>query len=277
MIVSVASGKGGTGKTTVAVNMALSIKNVALLDCDVEEPNCHIFLDINDFAAKEATTLIPEIDRSKCSFCGECAKFCSYNALVVADGLVMEFPQLCHSCGGCVLACPENAIREVESPIGTVFYAGKEGFTFIYGLLDIGQAMSSPLIRKVKKTFSGGCDAIVDCPPGTSCATISAVEDSDYCILVTEPTPFGLNDLELAVGMLKKMGVPFGVIINQDGVGDDRVHDYCVDEDIDVLLRIPHDPQIARLYSMGRPFVDEMPEYSRMFCDIFEDIRVRLK
>lgn len=273
MIVSIASGKGGTGKTTLAVNTALALGKVQLLDCDVEEPNCHIFLKYDSKDSDQVLVRIPEINKDICDYCGECARFCRYNALAITKGIVMFFPELCHSCGGCILVCPKKAINETERAIGVIKHSNVDDIDFSYGLLNIGEAQASPVIRELKKHIKTDKDVLIDAPPGTSCATISAVEDSDYCILVTEPTPFGLNDLKLAVGMLESMDIPHGVVVNQDGIGDNKVAEYCEKKDIQILLRIPHDRRIAELYSNGIPFVQELHEYKIMLKDMFNAIK----
>jgi len=228
MIISVASGKGGTGKTTVAVNLALSLEeNVQFLDCDVEEPNAHIFLKPRITHAQSLNVLVPKIDEEKCTYCGKCAEFCSYKALAVVKKKVLFFPELCHNCGGCSIVCPEKAIKEVNKPKGVVEEGTSNSIRFIQGELNIGEAVSPPLIREVKKSARDSQITIIDVPPGTSCPVIEAVKGSDFCILVTEPTPFGLNDLILAVGVCRELKIPFGVVINRADVGDKKVEEYC--------------------------------------------------
>ncbi|HHQ45470.1 MAG TPA: (4Fe-4S)-binding protein [Candidatus Altiarchaeales archaeon] len=273
MIVSIASGKGGTGKTTVAVNLARTLQNIVLLDCDVEEPNCHVFLNPEKVAQERVSVSVPNVDLDKCVYCGKCASFCRYNALAVSKDVLMFFPELCHGCGGCGIVCPVEAISEAGREIGVIKKSLVDGIDFRWGVLDIGQAQASPLIKKVRDVESAGKDVLVDAPPGTSCATISAVEGSDYCILVTEPTPFGLNDLKLAVEMLKTMGIPHGVVMNKDGVGNSGVDDYCSEEGIPIILRIPHSRKIARLYSDGKSFTDDSPAFREKFRIMFEDVR----
>jgi len=273
VIVSIASGKGGTGKTTVAVNMALSLGNVQLLDCDVEEPNCHLFLKSRVEKTEPVEVKVPEIDEKLCDYCGKCSEFCHYNALAVTKGVIMTFPQLCHSCGGCVLVCPKKAITETPRAIGEINHCRKDGIEFSYGILNVGEAMATPVIKQLKKCIKKGRDVIIDAPPGTSCAVIESVKDSDYCLLVAEPTPFGLNDLKLAVEMLEKLNIPHGVILNRDGIGDTKVIEYCETKDIPLHLKIPHDHRIAELYSNGIPFTQEMHEYKTMFRDVFNGIR----
>jgi len=279
LIISVASGKGGTGKTTVAVNLALSLKNVQFLDCDVEEPNAHLFLKPQIHTKKVATIPIPQVDESLCDYCGKCREVCAYNAIAVFPGDekkqgsgVLIFPHLCHGCGGCTLLCPRKAIHEVDKEIG-VIEAGMCGdMHFVHGTLHIGEIMSPPLIRQVKQYIYRSRTVIIDAPPGTSCPVIGSVKGSDFCILVTEPTPFGLHDLVLAVEVLEKMNIPFGVVINRSDIGDGGVENYCKSRHIPILMHIPFDKEIAVLYSNGIPFVREKKEYFRKFADMFAAI-----
>ncbi|MCK4476051.1 MAG: ATP-binding protein [Methanophagales archaeon] len=270
MIISVASGKGGTGKTTVAVNLALSLPNVQVLDCDVEEPNSHIFLKPKIEGTKPAHTLIPKVNYDSCDYCGKCASACEYNAIVVLPKRVMVFPELCHGCGLCSMVCPQDAISEDPREIG-VIKKGKSGdgsIDLVYGVLNIGEVMATPLIDQVKEEIDPEKTVIIDVPPGTACPVIAAVQGSDYCILVTEPTPFGLYDLRLAVEVLRVLKIPFGVVINKAGIGDRKVYDYCEEEGIPILLEIAYDKMIARWYSEGVPFVDAMPEWKERFAGI---------
>ena len=273
MIISIASGKGGTGKTTIAVSLALSIdKEVQFLDCDVEEPNAHIFLKPEIKASQKVSIPVPEIDEAKCDFCGKCAEVCVYNAIAVLKDRVLIFPNLCHGCGGCVLLCPQKAIKEVNREIGILEIGNSGNLQFIHGRLNIGEAISPPLIRAVKKQIHTDKMVIIDAPPGTSCPVIESVKGSDFCILVSEPTPFGLNDLILAVEVLRKLNIPFGVIINRADIGDDGLERYCKNEHIPVLMRIPFDKKIAFLYSKGVPLVEEQREYIAMFNDMINHI-----
>jgi len=274
MIITIASGKGGTGKTTVAVNLALSLEEkVRLLDCDVEEPNCHIFLK-PDLGYRETLGIpIPVVDKDKCRLCAKCGQICRYNAIAILKSGVLVFPELCHGCGGCTLVCPVGAITEGSREIG-VLETGRAGkIDFVHGRLRVGEAMSPPLIRAVKKHALPDRINIVDSPPGTSCPVIAALKDSDYIVLVTEPTPFGLNDLTLAVETVRKMSRPFGVLINRADVGDACVRDYCAEENIEVLLEVPDDRRIAEAYSRGQPMVEALPELRQDFLSLMERIR----
>jgi MinD superfamily P-loop ATPase len=275
MILSIASGKGGTGKTTVAVNLALSLEdgqNIQFLDCDVEEPNSHFFLKPEIIEAHPVFLPIPEILEDKCTYCGRCAEVCAYNAIAVLKENVLVFPELCHGCGGCSLLCPEQAIKEKGQRIGTIEFGVVNNLKFIQGRLDIGQAMSPPLIREIKKNIHSDKTVIIDAPPGTSCPVIESVKGSDVSLLVTEPTPFGLNDLRLSVDTLREMKLPFGIIINRSDIGDRKVEDYCQEENIPVLMTIPTDRDIAVAYSRGKTIIEIKPEYKAKFRQLFDKI-----
>jgi MinD superfamily P-loop ATPase len=273
MILAIASGKGGTGKTTVAVALALSAPGpVKLLDCDVEEPNCHIFLRPNIDRRESVGIPIPVIDESKCTACGECSKICQYHAIVSLKTKPLVFPELCHGCGGCAKVCPTGAITEIEREIGVVETGSSDGVAFVQGELNVGEAMSPPLIRAVKRHSRNGGLTIIDCPPGTSCPVIAAVRGSDYVLLVTEPTPFGLHDLKLAVGTVRQLGLPFGVVLNRVGSGDGRVDEYCRTESIPILLRIPDVRSIAEAYSRGESIFSACPYLRGAFTKLHSDV-----
>jgi MinD superfamily P-loop ATPase len=274
MIISIASGKGGTGKTTVAVNLALSLPKgtVQLIDCDVEEPNSHLFLSPSIHQVTSMGIPVPRIDESKCTYCGKCAQVCEYHAIAVILKNVLVFDELCHGCGACSYLCPEKAIFEVEREIGIVQEGNSNGIAFVNGVLNVGEPMASPLIRKAKEKIQKDKIVILDAPPGTACPVIETVKESDFCILVTEPTPFGLNDLELAVGMLEKLGIPRGVVVNKADVGDREVWDYCQSKNIPILMEIPMDRGIAESYSRGVPIVVGYPSYMQGFKDLFEKV-----
>jgi MinD superfamily P-loop ATPase len=281
MIISVASGKGGTGKTTIAINLALSLDNVQFLDCDVEEPNGHIFLKPQIERQENAYIPVPEIDQTKCNYCGMCAQVCAYHAIAVIPaqddkkGSTLVFPHLCHGCGACSTLCPRNAIKEVNRTIGVVEIGNSGKIEFIHGKLNIGEAMSPPLIRQVKKHIDSKKTVIIDAQPGTSCPVIASVKGSDFCILVTEPTPFGLNDLVLAVDVLEKLKIPHGVIVNRSGIGNDKVDSYCKAKMIPILMHIPFDKDIALLYSKGIPLVKEKKEYIAKFKSILNHTKIK--
>jgi MinD superfamily P-loop ATPase len=279
MIVSVASGKGGTGKTTVAVNLALALGDVQFIDCDVEEPNAHLFLKPDLTEKTPARVMVPEIIEERCTYCGKCAEVCAFNSIAVippnagTKGGVLVFSNLCHSCGACSLLCPEGAIREVNREIGVVETGQAGSIHFAHGRLHVGEAMSPPLIRKVKRHIDRSRTTIIDAPPGTSCPVINALDGSHYCLLVTEPTPFGLNDLVLAVEVLRVMKIPHGLVINRCDIGDDRVEIYARENAIPVLMRIPFDRVIAEFYSRGINIVEKNRDYAEKFRTLFKDIR----
>jgi MinD superfamily P-loop ATPase len=275
MIVSVASGKGGTGKTLVATSLALSLKdkyNVQLLDCDVEEPNDHIFLKPNITHRKAVSIPVPNIDEEKCTHCGICADVCAYHAIAVLEEYVMTFPELCHGCGACSYLCPEKAISEVPHDIGVIETGRADSINFSHGKLAIGQAMAPPIIRKVKRLVDKDSVVIIDASPGTSCPVVEAIKNSDFCLLVTEPTPFGLNDLVLAVETVRQLGIPCGIVLNRAGVGDGKTEEYCQKENIPILLTIPLDTNIASYYSKGVPLIEGMPHYKHNFIELFDKI-----
>ena len=277
MILSIASGKGGTGKTTVAVNMALSLKDVQLLDCDVEEPNVHLLLPHEINEEKSVYVSTPQVNEELCDHCGKCSEFCEFNALFVTPEKVLFFTELCHSCGGCLLVCPKNAITEKNVQIGVIKKGVAEGVELVYGELNVGEPMSVPVIKGVKKQIKSNKTVIIDSPPGASCPVIESVHGSDYCLLVSEPTPFGLHDLKIMVQVLEKLNIPFGVIINRAGIGDKKIYDFCEEKGVPILFEIPFQRKIAGLYSRGIPFVLKMPEWKRKFQLLMDDIKGRMK
>jgi MinD superfamily P-loop ATPase len=282
MIITFASGKGGTGKTTIATNLAkvLEDENVVLLDCDVEEPNSHLFLKPDNVDEVVFRTFIPEVDLEKCTFCGKCSELCQFGAIVTIKRNVLVFPELCHGCEGCKLICPTDAISDGYKEIGSIVSGTSEKIKIIYGRLRIGEAMSPPLIQEVKRrglSENGQAVTIIDAPPGTSCPVITAVKGSDFVVLVTEPTPFGLHDLKLAVEMVKVLRIPFGVIINRSTIGDKNVWNYCKDENIDILVEIPDDRRIATVYSRGGLVVEEIPSYREKFEILFDKLKMYVK
>lgn len=265
MKIAVASGKGGTGKTTIAVNLAgllgESSKSVCYVDCDVEEPNGHLFLKPVIEKKWPAILQVPKVDDSACDYCGECKKICQYNAITVIAENVLIFPELCHGCGGCTLVCPQKAISEIPRTVGSVMSGNSDGVGFISGELNVGEPLATTVIRAVKKSLQNEADVLIDAPPGTSCPMVEAISDSDLVLLVTEPTPFGFNDLKLAVETVRKLGLDFGVVINRSDIGDDSVRKYCLEENIPVIAEIPDNRKIAELYSRGELLYKTYPEF----------------
>jgi len=273
MIISVASGKGGTGKTTVATNMALALgSGVELLDCDVEEPNAHLFLQPVIERSERVETPIPLVDERKCTFCKKCSDLCRFNALAVVGKRVLVFAELCHSCGGCMLVCPEGAITETGRELGMLNFGNRDDIGFINGRLRVGEAMSPPLIKQVRAAAGPERITIIDAPPGTSCPVIAAMNGTDFVLLVTEPTPFGLHDLKLAVEAVKMLGISAGLVVNRADIGDDQVFAYAEREELPILLTIPFDRRIAEAYSRGTMIVEELLEWQQRFIELFHKI-----
>ncbi|MBW2708993.1 MAG: ATP-binding protein [Deltaproteobacteria bacterium] len=273
MIISIASGKGGTGKTTVATNLAVSLDfAVQILDCDVEEPNAHLFIKPHMEETRTITTPVPEVDMEKCNLCGKCGEICQFRAILVIGETVLPFVEMCHSCGGCMEVCPEKAITETTRELGRIEKGHRNGLEFIHGKLRIGEAMSPPLIKSVRQYTRSDMLTIIDAPPGTSCPVIASMKGADFVLLVTEPTPFGLHDLKLAVGAVRILGIPCGLVINRSDMGDDRVLDYAKTESIPVLMEIPFDRKIAEAYSRGDMIVEAMPEWKEKFVQLYHDI-----
>ncbi len=273
MIISVASGKGGTGKTTVATNLALSIgKSVQLIDCDVEEPNAHLFIHPLFERSEIITISVPEVDKDKCDLCGKCGEICQFKAIVVIGEAVLTFPELCHSCGGCTVVCPTNAIVETGRVLGVIRKGFSNGLDFYHGELRVGEAMSPPLIKAVRAYANSEKITIIDAPPGTSCPVIAAVKETDFVIMVTEPTPFGLHDLKLAVATVKRLKIPCALVINRYDMGDDSVESYAKKENIPILMQIPFDRRIAEAYSNGEMVMEVIPEYKKKFHRLYHSI-----
>lgn len=275
MTIAVASGKGGTGKTTVATNLAYVAatkkRKVQYLDCDVEEPNGHIFLKPKIDDTQDVTVEIPDVDLEKCIGCGKCGNICQFSAIVpLGEHNTLTFEQLCHSCGGCMRVCPADAITPKPLAIGEIQRGKANGVDFVSGKLVIGNVRTPSLIKRVKEHIDRDHIAIVDIPPGTSCPVVEALKDSDFVLLVTEPTPFGLNDLKLAVDLVRQRKSPFAVVINRDGIGNDEVEKFCNDQGINVVLKIPEDIRIAQAYSKGRLITDALPEYKKHFTRLFK-------
>lgn len=277
MIVAIASGKGGTGKTTVALSLALSAgRPVRLLDCDVEEPNCHLFLAGEPTVREDVTLPTPVVDRDACTACGVCGEACQFGGIIVLPTGAHAFPTLCHACGACVRLCPAGALREEPRRIGELTETRAGSITLVTGRLEVGQTLAPPVVRAVRARGDGAELVIVDAPPGTSCPVVAAVRGADVAVLVTEPTPFGLHDLELAVEAVRRLHVPFGVVVNRAGAGDACVADFCEREGIPVLLEIPQERRIAEAYARGLPVVAACPELRPAFSDLL-DVLDRLR
>lgn len=271
MILAVASGKGGTGKTLISVNLASLLGHGGLLlDCDVEEPNDQLFIKGKADGESEVSIPLPVVDEDLCDGCGECGHFCEYNAIVSFGTTPLVFSDLCHGCGGCIKICPKNAITERPKRIGVIQEFHSDDVTLIQGCLDVGSHMATPIIRSLRHHQRIDSINIIDAPPGTSCPVIASIQGADLVILVTEPTPFGLHDLKLAVELVRTLKIPFGVVINRVGCGDDRVHRFCNDEGISIFCEIPDDRRIAEAYSKGQIVIDALPEYRILFEELSE-------
>jgi len=274
VIFAVASGKGGTGKTTVALSLALAAEGpVELLDCDVEEPNCHLFLHVSSVRHEAVGLPVPVVDPARCDACGVCGEACQFGGIVVLPHGAHVVPSLCHGCGACARLCPTGAISETVRRLGEVVEGECGTVHLVTGRLDVGQTLAPPVVRAVRRRANGAGLVVVDAPPGTSCPVMAAVRDADVAVLVTEPTPFGLNDLELAVVALRRLSLPFGVVVNRAGCGDRRVHNYCAAEEIPILLEIPHDRRIAEAYARGEARVEALPELKPDFRFLLDRLR----
>ena len=277
MIVSVASGKGGTGKTTVAVSMAQSIGYCQFFDFDVEAPNAAFLLKPNIKHVQKVTIKQPVFLTGTGNSFVKCAEFCRYNAVAAIGSEVIFFPELCHGCGGCILVGPQGAVFEEDVVVGEISKGNADKhIEFFMGDSKPGSMRTTQIQNTLEKLIEGEKLVIIDCPPGTSCSMVTAVKGSDFCILVTEPTPFGLNDLILSIEVVKQLEIPFGVIINRDGIGSKDVENYCSQNNIKILAVIPNDINIAKLYSKGESIIESYPELKRKFIDIIKVINNRI-
>lgn len=284
MKIAIASGKGGTGKTTLSTNLAAYIaesQKVVLSDLDVEEPNSGLFIKGALIKEENKFTMKPEWKEDKCTLCGLCQEVCNYNAIVKLGNEIVVFPELCHSCYACSELCPTNALPMVPQKMGVLKHFEKNGISFIESRLDIGQEQAVPLIAQtlefVDENFLDTSIKLYDSPPGTSCPVIEATKDADFIILITEPTPFGFNDLKLAIETMKKLEKKFAVVINRFGIGNDDVVEYCEKENIPLIAKIPNDRKVAELYSRGELIYDKIPEVKQELKKITDYILNILK
>ncbi len=273
LIVSIASGKGGTGKTTIAVNLALSVGYCQFMDYDVEAPNASFFLKPDIKHVKKVTIKHPYFLKETGADFSKCAEFCHYNSVAAVGSEVVFFPELCHGCGGCLLVGPEGAVREKDITIGEIKKgSAKPMIDFFMGNLEPGYMRTISIQSELDKSLERSELVLIDCPPGNSCPMVFAVKDSDYCILVTEPTPYGLNDLLISIEVLKNMNIPYGVIINRDGIGNDEVEKHCIRNNIKILLKIPNDRGIAESYSRGETLIEYDESWKTKFKGMISEI-----
>lgn len=279
LTIAVASGKGGTGKTTIATNLAFALcqsEQVQLLDCDVEEPNDHLFLHPSFTQREDVAIAVPMIDKSRCIVCGRCRDFCMFNAITRIGDQMMAFPELCHGCGGCRFICPSHAITEGQRVIGAIEMGTVQQMAFAHGRSKVGNALTPPIIRRVKEKIAKERVTILDAPPGTSCPVVTTLDGADFVILVTEPTPFGLHDLRLAVEVVRKMEIPFGVVINRADLGNAGVESYCQQEAIPILLTIGFKREYAATYAKGLLIAEKDPTLARELREMFHAIQRRV-
>ena len=283
MKIAIASGKGGTGKTTVAVNLAFLISHeipeeqVTLVDLDVEEPNSGLFFNRNPVYSEVVTRIVPRWDYKKCTFCGQCNAVCNFNAIARLPEQILIFPELCHSCSACIDLCPENALTPVKRKIGTLIHCKSNGLDFIESKLEIGEPSGVSLIKQTKeylgRRFYGESLYIFDCPPGNSCPVIESVKGVDFVILVTEPTPFGLSDLKIAIKTMKRLELDYGVVINKSMTGKDPVRKYCLQNDVFILGTIKHSRALAKRSANGEVIYSRFPDFRKELNSIYVNIR----
>ncbi|MBW2108076.1 MAG: ATP-binding protein [Deltaproteobacteria bacterium] len=283
MIVAVASGKGGTGKTTVsAALVSVWEAPVIATDLDVEEPNLHLFLRPEISETIKAFLEVPVADETRCTYCAQCADLCQFKAISVLGETLVTFPEMCHGCGGCLSICPEGALSAGTRELGEISWGRADGAAFLMGRLRVGEAMSPPLMRAVKGKLNEmiaekSADVIIDAPPGVSCPAVNAVMDADVILLVTEPTPFGLYDLKLAHKAFQPLGKPMGAVINRAGLGSTSVYDYCSESGVDIIAEIPYDPDIAKAYAGGNVITEVSDNLQTLIRNLATRVRSMAK
>jgi MinD superfamily P-loop ATPase len=278
MKIAVLSGKGGTGKTTISSNLATMLQNKTLIDCDVEEPNVHLFFEMPNQEKKTVYTEYPHVDMRKCDLCGKCEEFCHFNTIVAAKNRVLVFKETCHACGGCKIVCPKDAITYKKREIGIIHEGlSTNGIKIKYGVLNVGELTGVKVIEQLLEDIDKNEDVIIDSPPGTSCATVAAVESADYAIIVSEPTPFGVSDMKMVVEMLNNLNIPFGLIINKAGLGNDEIYQYATKESINIIGEIPFNREAAKTYSTGKLICEEISEIREQFNSIINNLNAILE
>lgn len=265
MKIAVLSGKGGTGKTFVSVNLACAAERAVYVDCDVEEPNGYLFLKPEITEKRSVTVTVPEADMSKCTGCRKCVDFCRYNALALIRDRLMIFYEVCHSCGGCILLCPEKALGKKQREIGTIETGKSDQVTVLTGCLNPGEVSGVPIIRELMKKLPEGDTAVIDCPPGSACTVMESIREADDCVLVAEPTLFGAHNLAMVYELVKRFGKPFGVVLNKCLPGENPSEEFCRKNKISILAKIPYDQALGRLNSEGRIAVRESRQYRELF------------
>lgn len=272
MRIAVLSGKGGTGKTLVSVNIACSAVKAVYVDCDVEEPNGHLFLKPNITDKHAVAVVVPELDSEKCTGCRKCVDFCKYNALALIKDKPMIFYEICHSCGGCILFCPEKAFTEKQREVGMIEEGISDNVTVLTGCLNTGEVSGIPIIKKLMENLPTQETVVIDCPPGSACVVMESIREADYCVLVAEPTLFGVHNLEMVYELVKLFNKPFGVVLNKVLDGENPAEQFCVEHQVNILTKIPFDEVLGSLNSKGLIAARETVQYKELFKNLLETI-----
>ena len=287
MNIAVLSGKGGTGKTLLSVNMAATSKSATYIDCDVEEPNGYLFFKPEEIVEENVSVKIPEVNKELCSGCRKCVDFCKFNALAFIKKAPIVFGDICHSCGGCSLLCPENAITEKDKVIGKIEKGKSQGIDIYTGILNTGEVSGVPIIEKLleetRKSSSNGEISnniegneklsIIDCPPGSACIVMESIKDADFCVLVAEPTAFGAHNLEMVYELVSLFGKPFGVVLNKCLDGENPSEEFCKEKGIKILGRVPFEKELGELNSNAKIAARESERYNKLFKNILETVK----